>query len=413
MRTVGQFAPFAYGKGLPERERNPSGQVPVFGSNGVVGYHDTALTAGPTVVIGRKGTVGAVHYSPVPCWPIDTTFYITGADPLLLRYKYFVLKSLDLQHMNADSAVPGLNRDAAHAREVRVPPLLEQRAIAHILGTLDDKIELNRRMNETLEAMARAIFKSWFVHCDPVRAKAEGRDPGLPKPMPDLFPDSFEDSEVGEIPKGWEVRALYDCADYINGSAFRNDDFSPDRVGLPVIKIGELKDGITSQTKFTETILEPKYRIASGDILFSWSGSPDTSIDTFVWTGGDGWLNQHIFKMQFNRPEDKFFVHFLLRHLKPVFIEIARNKQTTGLGHVTAQDLKRLKTVFPSDDILRAFNRQAEPLFQKAYNNTCESRTLAALRDTLLPKLISGELRVPVAQDIAGLANGVGRKVAP
>ena len=195
----------------------------------------------------------------------------------------------------------------------------EQRAIAHILGTLDDKIELNRRMNETLEAMARAIFKSWFVDFDPVRAKAEGRDPGLPKHIADLFPDRFEDSELGEIPAGWEVRSLYDCAEYINGSAFRNEYFSLDRSGLPVIKIAELKDGVTEQTKFTEATLDTKYRITSGDILFSWSGSPDTSIDTFVWVGTDGWLNQHIFKISFKRPEDKYFVYYLLRHFKPEF----------------------------------------------------------------------------------------------
>jgi len=278
--------------------------------------------------------------------------------------------------------------------ELRIPPLTEQRAIAHILGTLDDRIELNRQMNETLEGIARALFKSWFVDFDPVRYKAEGRYAGLPKSIADLFPSSFVDSELGEIPKEWEVCALYDCAKYINGSAFRNEDFSTGKFGLPVIKIGELKDGITSQTKFTEAILEPKYRITSGDILFSWSGSPDTSIDTFVWTGVDGWLNQHIFKMQFKRPEEKSFVYFLLRHLKPVFIEIARNKQTTGLGHVTAQDLKQLKTVVPPNAVLRAFKGIAEPLFLKAYTNGCESHTLIALRDMLLSKLVSGKFPV-------------------
>ena len=282
--------------------------------------------------------------------------------------------------------------------QITLPPVAEQRAVARILGTLDDKIELNRQMNETVEAMARAIFKSWFVDFDPVRAKAEGRDPGLPKHIADLFPDHFEESELGEIPTGWEIRSLYDCAEYINGSAFRNEHFSLDRSGLPVIKIAELKDGVTEQTKFTEATLDTKYRITSGDILFSWSGSPDTSIDTFIWVGTDGWLNQHIFKISFKRPEDKYFVYYLLRHFKPEFIEIARNKQTTGLGHVTAQDLKRLKTVFPSDRALREFNLLAEPLFQKVYSNHCESRQLTGLRDTLLPKLISGELRVKNAE---------------
>jgi type I restriction enzyme S subunit len=240
--------------------------------------------------------------------------------------------------------------------------------LVETLDALDDKIELNRRSNETLEALAQSIFKSLFVN-------ASATNP----------------------PKGWDVRALYDCADFINGAAFRNEHFSAERQGLPVVKIGELKNGISAQTKFCEVEREPKYRIASGDILFSWSGSPDTSIDIFVWTGGDGWLNQHIFKIQFKRPVEKYFVYYLLRHLKPVFIEIARDKQTTGLGHVTGQDLKRLKTAFPPDDVLQDFNQVAEPLFQKVYSNLRESRTLAELRDALLPKLLSGELRVPVA----------------
>ena len=109
-----------------------------------------------------------------------------------------------------------------------LPPIDEQRAIAHILGTLDDKIELNRRMNETLEAMARALFKSWFVDFDPVRAKAEGRDPGLPQPLADLFPDRFEDSELGEIPEGWEVRSLDEVARFLNGFGVTEDTRSED-----------------------------------------------------------------------------------------------------------------------------------------------------------------------------------------
>ena len=249
--------------------------------------------------------------------------------------------------------------------QIVLPPLPVQKAIAAVLGALDDKVELNRRMNVTQESLAQTLFKHWCV-----------------------------DAATDQLPKGWTTRALYDCADYINGAAFRNEHFSAERQGFPVIKIAELKDGITAQTKFCKIDREPKYRIDSGDILFSWSGSPDTSIDTFIWTEGVGWLNQHIFKIQFKRPIEKFFVYYLLRHFKPVFIEIARDKQTTGLGHVTGQDLKRLKTFFPPDEILEKFNQVVEPLFKKVYFNLHESRTLATLRDTLLPKLLSGELSV-------------------
>jgi len=166
--TVGDFSPFLYGKGLAERQRNQLGSVPVFGSNGVIGTHTEALVNNAGIVIGRKGTVGAVHFCKGPFWPIDTAFYVESKPDREIRYIYYLLRSLGLEHMNADSAVPGLNRVAAHSRKILIPPLPEQKAIASILGALDDKIELNRKMNETLEAMARALFKSWFVDFDPI-----------------------------------------------------------------------------------------------------------------------------------------------------------------------------------------------------------------------------------------------------
>ena len=224
MTTVGEWSKFTYGKGLPAGKRNLSGHFAVFGSNGIVGWHDTALTDGPTVVIGRKGTVGAVHYWPDPCWPIDTTYYTTGSDADLVRYRYYALGALGLADMNTHSAVPGLNRDDAHSLDLPLPPLPEQRRIASILGALDDKIKLNQRMNETLEQMARALYKSWFVYFDPVRAKLDGRwrrDEsllGLPAELYDLFPDRLVASELGEIPEGWEANTIADLATIEGGS---------------------------------------------------------------------------------------------------------------------------------------------------------------------------------------------------
>jgi len=281
-------------------------------------------------------------------------------------------------------------------------PLPTQDAIASILSALDEKIALNREMSETLEEMARTLFKSWFVDFDPVRAKLEECDAGLPKTVADLFPDDFQSSELGSIPKGWSTRAVYDCATFVNGLVFRTGSFSLEKLGLPVIKIGELKAGITSQTKFTTETFEEKYRVRSGDVLFSWSGSPDTSIDTFLWTDVEGWLNQHIFKVQFHSSEQKLFVYYLLRFLKNLFVEIARNKQTTGLGHVTADDMRRLRICWPPPELLSAFNRVVDPLFNKSYSCRIESSTLSKMRDTLLPKLISGELQIPHPERILG-----------
>ena len=308
---------------------------------------------------------------------------------LLLGNKHRLLALVDL----AGHGTGRLNTDELKSFDVSLPPHPEQRAIAHVLGTLDDKIELNRRTNETLEAIVQALFKSWFVDFDPVRAKAQGCHLSLPKTIAGLFPDSFRDSDLGRIPTGWPLRSLYGCAVFTNGLAFRNEAFSQERRGLPVIKIAELKSGVTSQTKFTEAEYDPKYRVTSGDILFSWSGSPDTSIDMFVLADRDGWLNQHIFKLEF-KPHERSFIYVLLRHLKGQFIEIARNKQTTGLGHVTADDLKRLQVVFPPDQMVRAFDGLVRPLLGKVHASRVESRTLVELRDTLLPKLISGEIRV-------------------
>ena len=294
------------------------------------------------------------------------------------------------------SAIPRVVLKDFRRAPVTVPPLDEQRAIAHILGTLDDKIELNRRMNETLEAMARALFKSWFIDFDPVRAKAEGRDPGLPKHIAELFPDSFEDSELGEIPKGWRSLPLYETAKFINGAAFRSEDFCSAGEGLPVVKIAELKDGISAQTKWSQRQAGPDQLIDTGDMLYSWSGSPDTSLDVFLWTKGPGLLNQHIFKVVAPTNAQKRLIYYLLKYLRPTLVETARNKQTTGLGHVTVADMKSLLVCLPTKEILAAFDCKIAPIFDRAFANKVEAETLANLRDTLLPKLIAGEVRVNV-----------------
>lgn len=303
-----------------------------------------------------------------------------------------------------DSASHGTGRiftNDIRGMELELPPLPEQRAIAAILGALDDKIELNTKMNRTLEAMAKATFKSWFVDFDPVRAKMEGRKPyGMDDATAALFPDSFEESELGPVPKGWGVQPLWDVAKFINGAAYRDFHFTTEPGALPIVKIAEVKNGVTSQTKFTKTELAAKYRIGNGDILFSWSGNPDTSIDTFVWTGGPAWLNQHIYRVGLNSPEDRNFVYYQLLALRPVFAEIARNKQTTGLGHVTARDMKEMLVPQCPPGILRAFNDCAGSLYDARYANLLSIRDLHIVRDTLLPKLISGEIRIKDAEKL-------------
>ncbi len=315
------------------------------------------------------------------------------------RFLYFVFSSSDYSHYLRSNAivtgVPHINLSLLRDYQLYLPPLAEQRAIAAVLGALDDKIELNRRMNATLEAMARALFQSWFVDFDPVRAKLDGREPaGMDAETAALFPDGFKESELGHIPTGWHAIPLYDTAQWVNGAAFRSEDFCATGEGLPVIKIAELKDGISTQTKWCQRDAAPEKIIDTGDLLYSWSGSPDTSLEAFLWSSGRGLLNQHIFKVISPTAAEKRFVYYLLQHLRPLLVETARNKQTTGLGHVTIVDMKRLLVCMPNKGVLSAFDRNIATIFDRAFTNTLESRTLATLRDTLLPKLLSGELSV-------------------
>ena len=287
-----------------------------------------------------------------------------------------------------------LNLPTIRALPVALPPLDEQRAIAHILGTLDDKIELNRRMNETLEAMARALFKSWFVDFDPVRAKAEGRDLGLPKPLADLFPVSFEDSELGEIPKGWEIGSVYSAAEVIYGAPFASAKFNTDGIGKPLIRIRDLTD--ESPEVFT-TERHPKgYLVKPGDIVVGMDGE----FRAHLWGGVESWLNQRVCVF---KPRAAFSAPFVLHSIVGLLAEVEATETATTVIHLGKNDIDHFKIIAPAEPILTAFGRLAEPLFQRIVVNKQESRTLAALRDALLPRLISGELRVKDAERFIGM----------
>lgn len=311
-------------------------------------------------------------------------------DRLFVFYNLSMRKN-EIRHKASGAAQPIMNKSDFGNLTLDIPDLPEQQAIAAVLSALDDKIELNRRTNETLEASARALFRDWFVDFGPTRAKMEGRPAYLAADLWSLFPDRLDDDGK---PEGWEWGSLLDQANWVNGAAYKNMDFVEQTEGLPVVKIAELKAGVTGQTKFTNTDLGDRYRIADGELLFSWSGNPETSIDAFIWTGGPAWLNQHIFAVRENGERSKAELFVLLKWLMPQFAEIARNKQTTGLGHVTKEDMKRLNVISPSMMIRKRFDDLIAPIFERIFSNITDSRTLAETRDLLLPKLMSGEIRV-------------------
>ena len=395
--TLADLVAIQRGHDLTEDQRRP-GRIPVLGSAGQNGCHDTALAPGPGVVIGRSGaSFGQVNYCPVAYWPHNTVLYVTdfhGNDP---RYVYYCLKSLDFSRYDSGSAQQSLNRNYIYSVSVRLPDIQSQRAIAHILGTLDDKIELNRRMNETLEAMARAIFKSWFLDFDPVRAKAEDRDPGLPKPLADLFPESFEDSEMGEMPKAWPVRTLGDVAEHLRDQ--ENPLASPD-VFFHHFSIPAFDEGQSPKTELGESIKSLKLRVAPGVILLS-KLNPDIER---VWLVDVESAHRAVCSTEFlvlhpKSPFGRAYIYCLTR--SPLFRQQIEALVTgTSGSHQRAQvdAILRLPAILPPAHIVAAFERTMAPLLNRRLGCRRESRTLAALRDALLPKLVSGEIRVKEAE---------------
>ena len=384
--TLGDVLTLQRGFDLPQQDRDP-GPYPVIASTGQVGTHAAAAVPGPGVVIGRSGSLGGGQFIQRDFWPLNTTLWVKdfqGNDP---RFCYYLLKSLDLATFNAGSGVPTLNRNHIHPLPVTLPPLEEQRAIARVLGALDDKIELNRRMSETLEEMARALFRSWFVDFDPVRAKAEGRPSGLPPDLDALFPASFEASELGEIPAGWEVRSLDEIATFTNGLALQR--FPPEGdEWLPVIKIAEMKRGYTEKTGKASTSIDQRYIVDDGDLLFSWSGS----LEMVLWAHGRGALNQHLFKVTSDEYPRWFYLGWTREHLDE-FRRIAAGKATT-MGHIQRHHLTDAKVAAPPPGAVEGADANLAALVEQQVRHAIEARTLATQRDTLLPRLVAGELRV-------------------
>ena len=353
------------------------------------------------VVLTHRGTIGQVS-----CVPEDSQFdrYIVSQSQFYIRcdrsraipeFVALYFTSAEGQHQllaNASQVgVPSIAQPVTYLRTLPVPlpPLSEQRAIAHVLGTLDDKIDLNRRMNETLEAMARALFKSWFVDFDPVRAKMEGRHTGLPQDIADLFPDRLVDSELGEIPEGWEVASLGDVA------ALRRKGIDPasEASDTPYIGLADMPRGSIALTDWGETgsVSSRKSAFKAGDILF---GKLRPYFHKVGIAPVDGLCSTDIVVLGARKPKWSAFV--LACVSSSAFV--AHTSQTatgTKMPRTSWQAMRRYELGRPTDTMASEFQRTVSPMLRRIVSNIHESRTLTALRDALLPKLISGEIRVP------------------
>lgn len=383
------------GTRVPVKEADRSrGPYPYYGASGVVDRVDGYLFDGEYLLIAEDGENLRTRNTPIAFlargkfWVNNHAHIVRGNGKADTRFLMYALMSADISGYLTGSTMPKLTQGNLNRIPLLTPPLAEQRAIAHILGTLDDKIELNRKMSETLEAMARALFKSWFVDFDPVRAKMEGRDPGMPKEIADLFPSRMVESELGEIPEGWEVAAI--------GEHMAN--FDSRRV--PVSGAERAKRSGPYPYHGAAGVMDhvDEYLFDGIHLLVGEDGSvvqnTGMAVTQYVW--GKIWVNNHAHVLQGAGAvsTEQLYLYFHFEPVAPYVTGAVQPKLSQGRMNV-------MPFVYGGDAVCRAFGRTVKPWFERLRAAADEVRTLSELRNALLPKLISRELQLKDAEKIA------------
>ena len=291
-----------------------------------------------------------------------------------IKFLYYALSLClkQLKNMSQGTSTKFLTVTILNSFSVKLPSISDQRRIASILSSLDRKIELNNKINADLEEMAQAIFKNWFVDFEPFK---DGK---------------FVDSELGMIPEGWKVGTLTEIASYMNGLAMQKFPPENDEDSLPVLKIKELGQGFCGpDSDRCSCNIKDECKVHNGDVIFSWSGT--LLVD--VWCGGDCGLNQHLFKVT-SKEYPKWFYYYWTKHHLQEFIHIAKDKAVT-MGHIKRGHLEEALVAIPDNDSMERAHELFEPILSKMISLRLENSRLSLLRDTLLPRLMSGEIEVP------------------
>ncbi|VBC99328.1 type I restriction enzyme specificity protein [Burkholderia pseudomallei] len=370
------------------------GSVPVVSSGGVSSYHDTSTAIGPGVVLGRKGVVGSVYYVAEDYWPHDTTLWVKdfkGNCPRFVYY-FFRMMATRLAGMDVGSANPTLNRNHVHPIEIVWPKrLATQEAIAKTLGALDEKIDQNSCTIRTLELLARATFRAWFVDFEPVKVKASGGTsfPSMPKHIFDALPTRLADSEIGPIPEGWGVKPLEKIVHLTMGQSPSSEFYNREGDGLP----------------FHQGVTDYGFRFPTHRVYCTAEGRLAEPQDILLSVRAPvGRINVADRRLVLGRGlagvrHRNGFQSFLLHQLGHVFAEEDAIGDGTIFKAVTKQFLANMPFLVPADDIGKAFENLVRPLDDLVEASEVETRKLAELRDYLLPRLLTGSVRVEVAND--------------
>jgi len=331
-----------------------------------------------TILVSINGTIGNVaKYNNELCILGKSACYINVIKEVDKEFIYYVLTSANFKR-NITNEATGTTIKNVSLKQMReykfnIPcNISDQRRIASILSSLDRKIEFNNKINADLEEMAQAIFKNWFVDFEPFKD------------------DKFVDSELGMIPEGWKVGRLTEIASYMNGLAMQKFPPENNEGSLPVLKIKELGQGFCgTDSDRCSCNIKDECKIHNGDVIFSWSGT--LLVD--VWCGGDCGLNQHLFKVT-SKDYPKWFYYYWTKHHQQEFIHIAKDKAVT-MGHIKRGHLEEAMVAIPDNDSMEKAHELFKPILSKMISLRLESSRLSLLRDTLLPRLMSGELEVP------------------
>jgi type I restriction enzyme S subunit len=432
--TIGSQATLQRGFDITKAEQR-SGAVPVVSSSGISSFHDLAKVKGPGVVLGRKGVVGSVHFLEVDFWPHDTTLWVKdfhGNNPKFVYY-FFLSNSNELKGLDVGSANPTLNRNHVHPIKTIWPTLAEQNNIAEFLGALDDRIALLRETNATLEAMAQALFKSWFVDFDPVHANAStkqminpasspsdlvgdpaapldsrlrGNDDLLPPELQTLFPATFTETPQGLVPEGWKMRPLGDVATVVKGKSYTSKELADSHTtALVTLKSfarggGFRMDGFKPYTgKFkTEQVVE------AGDLIVAYTdvtqaaeliGKPALVVEVAEYDTLVASLDVGIVRPKTDAVSRQYLYGLFCTEQFQAHT-YAHTSGTTVL-HLAKDAVASYEFACPPKAVIDAFSAIADSMAERKQVNADQIRTLATLRDTLLPRLISGQLRLPEA----------------
>ncbi|MGO1298691.1 MAG: restriction endonuclease subunit S [Vibrio sp.] len=400
--TLGDFLNFKNGKKSPERADNAS--FPVFGSNGLIGRAESTNCTENTIVIGRVGSYcGSVHFSMEKCWVSDNAISCSSKNHREEQNWFYVLTKLNLNNFSSGSGQPLLNQATLNAVECEVPNNSSIRAlIGNVLNDYDNKIKLNAATNQTLEQMAQAIFKSWFVDFDPVKAKMRGEQPeGMDDATASLFPDKLVESELGLIPEGWDVGTLDTHTSMIidhRGKTPKKLGSDWVEEGYPAISAKNIKSKKIVRPDTIRFIDESTYKkwmkepLVKGDIIMT-SEAPMGEL--YFFDGSQEFcLSQRLYGLRANPDAcSPAFLFNWLQTTKAVTDMEGRASGTTALG-IKQAELRKVKILTPAKELLDKYSVVASNLVDMAASNNAQNSTLEELRDTLLPKLLSGEIEL-------------------